>query len=112
MNTAKQRTIDLTPHDWEEVKHVLRTFVPEYEVWAFGSRAKGTARVYSDLDLAIITEQPLPLATMADLREAFDDSDLTIKVDVVDWATTSGAFRKIIQDSRVVVQMAVPVQHG
>ena len=75
-------------------------------MWAFGSRAKWVAKPYSDLDLAIITEQPLPIATMADLRESFDESDMTIKVDIVDWATTSEVFRKIIDVNRVVVQLA------
>lgn len=102
--TTKPPKIDLSSHDWEEVRRILMTLVPEQEVWAFGSRAKGTAKAYSDLDLAIISEQPLPVATMADLRESFDESDLTIKVDVVDWARTSDLFRKIIQENRVVVQ--------
>jgi hypothetical protein len=41
---------------------------------------------------------------MADLREAFGDSDMTIKVDVVDRATTSEAFQKIIKENKVVIQ--------
>lgn len=102
--TAKQN-IELSPHDWEEVKRILMRCVPGYEVWAFGSRVKGTAKKYSDLDLAVISEQPLPIAIMAELRQALDESDLTIKVDVVDWARTSAPFRKIIEENKVVVQM-------
>ena len=37
------------------------------------------------------------------LAEAFAESDLPWKVDIVDWATTSESFRKIIQQHRVVV---------
>ena len=103
--TAPQPNIDLKPHDWNEIQRILRTCVPEYEVWAFGSRVKGTAKTYSDLDLAIISDLPLPLAIMAELRQALDDSDLTIKVDVVDWAQTSPRFRKIIEENKLVVQM-------
>ncbi len=36
--------------------------------------------------------------------DAFDTSDLTIRVDVVDWAATSETFRKIITQDKVVVQ--------
>jgi len=108
---VEQPKIDLTPWDWELVKRILSKCIPEYEVWAFGSRAKSKAKPYSDLDLAVISEQALPLATMADLRESFDDSDLTIKVDVVDWATTSESFRKIIKESRVVVQIGSETQN-
>lgn len=102
--TDKQPDIDLTPHDWAEVQRILRTCVPGYEVWAFGSRVKGAAKKYSDLDLAVITEQPLSMALMAELRQALDESDLTIKVDVVDWAQTSATFRKIIEENKMVVQ--------
>ena len=96
--------IDLKPQDWQEVCHILKTHVPDYPVWAFGSRVKGTAKPYSDLDLTIITEHPLSLTKMATLKEAFDESNLSIRVDVVDWATTSESFRKIIEQDKVVIQ--------
>lgn len=103
-NAAREPNIDLNPHDLEEVRRILRKCVPGREVWAYGSRAKWKAKPYSDLDLAVISEQPLPIDIMADLRESFDESDLTIKVDVVDWATTSAQFRKIIEGNKVVLQ--------
>ncbi len=102
--------IDLNPQDWNEVCHVLRAHVPEYTVWAFGSRVKWTAKAYSDLDLAIITQQPLSLTRMANIKEAFDESNLSIRVDIVDWATTSEAFRKIIEQDKVVVQKGCQMQ--
>lgn len=101
---GKQPDIDINPLDWEEVTCILKRCVPGYEVWAFGSRVKRAAKKYSDLDLAIISEQPLPATTMAELRQCLDESDLTIKVDVVDWAQTSAPFREIIQEKKVVVQ--------
>jgi len=96
--------IDLKPEDWDEVCRILKTHLPEYPVWAFGSRVKGTAKPYSDLDLAIIAPLPLSLTEMATVKEAFDESDLSIRVDIVDWATTSDTFRKIIEQDKVVVQ--------
>ncbi len=96
--------IDLNPHDLDIVRAILQKFVPDREVWAFGSRVKWTAKPFSDLDLAIVGDQSLPVNVVADLAEAFDESELPIKVDVVDWATTSESFRNIIQKDRVVVQ--------
>ena len=37
--------------------------MPNRKVWAFGSRATGTTKPFSDLDLAILGDQPLCLAT-------------------------------------------------
>lgn len=96
--------VDLAPHDRAEVARILQAQVPELEVWAFGSRVKGTAKPYSDLDLALITAHPLSLERSGALREAFDESDLPIRVDLVDWATTSASFRKIIEQNKVVIQ--------
>lgn len=96
--------IDLSAEAWADVHRILRQHVPHLEVWAFGSRARWTAKKYSDLDLAVLTDKPLPLATAADLRIAFDESTLPIKVDVVDWSTISDSFRKIIEADKVVVQ--------
>jgi type I restriction enzyme S subunit len=100
----KPPSIDIRPGEWEIVRDLLRRHVPDREVWAFGSRAKGSAKPYSDLDLTILGDQPLKLTTMADLAEDFTESDLPFKVDLVDWATTGARFRKVIEGERVVVQ--------
>lgn len=96
--------LDMQPKHWAIVRDILRQHAAGLEVWAFGSRAKGTAKPYSDLDLVIIGEQPLSLARDAALAEAFAESELPWRVDIVDWATTSEAFRRIIRHDKVVLQ--------
>jgi len=98
--------IDLPPHTLATVKSILERRVPDREVWVFGSRVKGTARKFSDLDLAILGETPLSLIALARLADDFDDSDLPFKVDVVDWALVSPAFREIIRHDAAVLQRA------
>lgn len=100
--------IDITKEDWEIVRDILRRHVPDRTVWAFGSRAKGTAWRYSDLDLAIITETPLPFDIAGAMREDFSESDLPFRVDILDWATTSDQFRRIVEQDKVVLQSASP----
>ncbi|MDU8923453.1 nucleotidyltransferase domain-containing protein [Pasteurellaceae bacterium LIM206] len=99
-------TIMLTPEELRIVRHILQQFVPQFKVLAFGSRVKNNAKPYSDLDLAIMTDTPLDLATQADLAEAFSESDLPWKVDIVDWTGTSPAFKEIIMQCYEVVQHA------
>jgi type I restriction enzyme S subunit len=97
----------ITTGEWQIVQAILLRHVPGREVWAFGSRAgaNGRSRVkkFSDLDLAVKGDQPLPLRTLAALAEDFTESELSYKVDVVDWATTSERFRAIIESSYAVV---------
>ncbi len=96
--------IDIAEEDWPIVRDMLRKHVPAFEVWVFGSRAKRSARRFSDLDLAIISEQPLPFETGGALREDFSESDLPFRVDILDWATTGEAFRRIVERDKVVIQ--------
>lgn len=96
--------MQISDQEREIVLGILQRYVPTHTVWAFGSRVKGTAKPYSDLDLAIMGEQPLSLTTHADLVEAFSQSDLVWKVDLVDWATTSETFRQIISEKYEIVQ--------
>lgn len=98
--------IQISEQDWLQAKQILASQVPWLEVWAFGSRVSGHAKPYSDLDLALITTQPLTLAQLADITDAFESSDMTIRVDVMDWANSSEAFRKIVACNKVVVQTA------
>ncbi len=96
--------IDLQPENLEIVRTVLRASVPQYDVWAFGSRVSHRAHPFSDLDLAIIADQPLDFALLGDIRETFSLSDLPIKVDVLDWACVSESFRGIIRNQYEVIQ--------
>ena len=96
--------INLTADEWEIVKAILHSVVPELPVWAFGSRASGKAKPFSDLDLAIVSTQALDWNTSAELAEAFAQSDLPFKVDLVDWSTCGAAFKGIIERDKVVLQ--------
>jgi len=95
--------LDLEPRELATVRAILARHVPNCTVCAFGSRVRGTARRTSDLDLAIMTERPLDAGRMADLREAFSESDLPFLVDLVDWAATGEGFRRIIADGGVEI---------
>ena len=96
--------LDLRPDHWAIVRDALRRHVPDREVLAFGSRATWTAKDYSDLDLAIMGEEPLSLRASSALDEALVDSDLPFRVDIVDWARIDDSFREIIRRNGVVLQ--------
>ena len=89
--------IDIRPADLDTIRRILGQHVPDLEVRAFGSRVAWNARETSDLDLALMTDEPLSIDRTAKLRAAFTDSDLPFRVDIVDWATASESFRKQIR---------------
>jgi len=94
--------IDMTPEHRRLVVGILRVHLPAgAAVWVFGSRATGRARRYSDLDLAVDAGRPLSLDETGALAEAFSDSDLPYRVDIVDWQMISEAFRRLIAADRL-----------
>lgn len=79
-----ERRFDIQPEHLALVRAILQRHVPQYDVWAFGSRVQGRAKVHSDLDLVIMTDRPLALDVVAALADDFAESDLPWKVDIVD----------------------------
>ena len=70
------------------VRALTKQHAPHQQFYAFGSRVIGDAagqqrvKPHSDLDLAIVGE-PLPLEQLFALRDAFSQSDLPMRVDIV-----------------------------
>jgi uncharacterized protein len=91
--------LDLKPHELETVRNILNRFVPEAEIIVFGSRIHGTAKPWSDLDLAIKADSSLDWKLLEEIKEAFQESELPFRVDLLDWNEITVAFRKAIEKS-------------
>ena len=96
--------IDVPDHHLKTIKRILAEYAGDCEVRAFGSRGNGTAKKYSDFDLAIVGKGKIARRVKMLLREAFEDSDLPFRVDVIDYNTVSEAFRAIIEEKYEVIQ--------
>ena len=95
--------IDIHPEDLQTVKQILQQFIPGLPVWIFGSRIKNIAKSYSDLDLVIVADHKISLITYYKLKDAFEESNLPYKVDILDWHRIDHAFRQVIQQEHVVL---------
>lgn len=91
---AVTATIDMQPADQAIVTAILRSHLPpEARAWVFGSRATGTARRYSDLDLALEASEPLDADVLGRIADALCESDLPYKVDLLDLRVIDPSFR-------------------
>jgi predicted nucleotidyltransferase len=96
--------LDLPADHKRLVLNILRTHLPPAtKAWVFGSRVTGRARRYSDLDLAIDAGRRMTLDETAILAEAFSDSDLPYKVDLIDWQNIDDRWRQVIAIERVAL---------
>ena len=95
--------INLTASQRKEVAALLQRYLPDTEVWAYGSRVKFTAKPHSDLDMVAFASKEQSQA-VADLREAFEESYLPFRVDLFVWDEIPEEFHKNIEKERVVLQ--------
>ncbi len=95
--------IDLQPDHLALVQTILAQHLPQAEVRVFGSRVRDTARPYSDLDLVVVGQAKINRKTLHRLQEAFADSDLPCRVDVLDWHRISDSFKQVIEEKYEVL---------
>ncbi|PIR39806.1 MAG: DNA polymerase beta subunit [Alphaproteobacteria bacterium CG11_big_fil_rev_8_21_14_0_20_39_49] len=89
------------------IKDILQKYVPDYEVRAYGSRVHGkNLKKFSDVDLAVITKEPIDSEAYINITDAFKESNLPYKVDVLDWSKVDESFREKILQRFEVIQVA------
>ena len=84
----------------EIVKSILQKY--PYTFYAFGSRAKGTEKRLSDLDICFVDE--IPGNILSHIREDFEESNLPFTVDLVNLNTCDEKFRLHIEPDLVLLQ--------
>ncbi|EKD27868.1 MAG: DNA polymerase beta subunit [uncultured bacterium] len=94
--------IHIKPEHKNIIRDILINHIPNYEIWAFGSRVTGNMKEYSDLDLAIISKDSIPSKTLALIRYELSESNLPFKVDILEWNSLSENFRAIIEENHEI----------
>jgi predicted nucleotidyltransferase len=96
--------VNISSRQLETIKRILGEYVGDCEVRAFGSRVNGSAKGYSDIDVAVIGPNKMERRTKMLLREAFEESDLPFRVDIIDYNRASDEFRAIINAKYEILQ--------
>lgn len=96
--------INLEPKHLDIVSSILRSIIPYITVWAFGSRVKFTNKPHSDLDLVLISEQPVNIVTLSNLQDAFEESNLPFTVDILEYSKLSKHIQEEIEKEYILLQ--------
>ena len=94
--------IDITAEQRKTILVLLDRHLPNTTAWAYGSRVRWTSRPQSDLDMVVFAK-PEQKSRLADLREAFEESNLPLRVDLFVWDTVPEEFREQIKAEHVVL---------
>jgi predicted nucleotidyltransferase len=68
----------------------------------FGSWASGTAGRTSDIDVAVLPQEPIPHHIFSQVRESLEESRVLYPVELVDLADVSEEFRARVFDEGVL----------
>ena len=92
--------LHIEPRHMKIVMGVLSKY--PYGFYAFGSRAKGSEKKFSDLDLCFFDN--ISFRELSKIAEGFEESDLPFKVDVVNWNKCKETFQDLIKNDLVCIQ--------
>lgn len=78
---------------------IIRAHIPmeAADLILFGSRARGDARRWSDIDVGIRPMRPLPAGLLAETRAALEESSLLLNVDLVNLDEAGPALKRAIE---------------
>lgn len=85
--------LQLEKKHWQIIKEILSK--NPYRFYAYGSRVKGEAGKYSDLDLCY--QENIPISVISQIREDFEESNLPFNVDLVNWKHMRPKFQELIK---------------
>ncbi len=102
MNATAPQTLRLSEKHRAMVQNLLARYLSGVEAWVYGSRARGTAKPWSDLDLVVFAG-PGQKNAVAELREAFEESDLPFRVDLFVWDEIPETFKENIRKQHIVL---------
>lgn len=98
--------MNIKSREMTQIQKILREFLDSktVRVYVFGSRAGNRARPESDLDILLRGTSEIPYSTLTQLKEAFEESDIPYKIDVLDYFSVSDRFRKKIESQKKILR--------
>ena len=91
----------LKDHELNIINEILKKYFPSSEIWIFGSRSTSNYKPYSDIDIAIIGNNKFEISNLPLALEAFSESDLPIKADIVAYSEAQTGLKKAIDSQHI-----------
>ena len=92
--------IKMEKKDFQLLTQILSKY--PYRFYAYGSRVKGTARQFSDLDLCY--QENIPYEIVCQIKEELEESNLPFFVELVNWKQMRPEFQEMIKEDLVLLE--------
>lgn len=93
----------ILPEHEEIIKKILKPYVLDYTFFYYGSRVKGGYSPVSDLDILIKGDKEMPLITLLEIKQLFDESLLPYVVNFTDYNKIENSFYALIKKDLVPI---------
>lgn len=103
MTTAFAPTIVSDARDLEQIRRLINRRLCRFgaRIFLYGSRARGTAGRSSDVDVAVLAEQPLPLDLLSRLRDELEESSIRLPVEIMNLSEASPRLRQRVMQEGI-----------
>ena len=100
--------LNLRPQHRQQLEVLLQQYLPNIEVWVYGSRVKGRSHEGSDLDLVLRSSDLAAIdnTKLSAFKDALQESTIPFLVEVRDWAKLPASFHREIEREHVVLRKA------
>ena len=95
-------TVDLPSEYIDLLKSEIQNLLPNSRVVVFGSRVRGNAKKYSDVDLAILDTNKISTKTLRKIKDSIDPQ-IDYLLDIVDYNSVSKDFQEVINQTGIEI---------
>ncbi len=92
----------IKPQYLQILLEIFKSYCPDAEIWAYGSRINGEAHEASDLDLVVKSFNDVN-KSLFELKELINDSDIPIIVDILEFDKIPLSFQKEIEKDYISI---------
>ena len=75
------------------------------KVYVFGSRARGQNHPFSDIDILFEEDpqHPIPIERISLFKDRLENSNMTVKVDLVNWNNLAESYKPSVLKDRILI---------
>lgn len=93
---------DVKPEHKNKIVGILSVLFPTAKVYLFGSRARGTASQWSDIDIALDVGHKLEHVDVDEAKCMFVESNIPYKIEIVDFHSVSKSMQESIRQEGIL----------
>lgn len=85
------------------ITSVLQKNFGNVDFWVYGSRARGNAKKFSDVDIIVKGEMAFTIFDIGKAKTDLAESDLPYLVDITDWYSVDKGFLEVIKPDLIKI---------